>query len=393
MNSVELFVGAGGLGMGLTKAGFDPQIVVEWNEDACKTIIANQARGVAEVRGWPVKRMDVSDFHYSSISEKIELVSGGPPCQPFSLGGKHKAYDDSRDMFPQAIRAVRELSPTAFIFENVKGLKRQTFAKYLECIRLQLTFPEFVKKQGESWEDHLVRLEEHSKSGVECGLKYQVGIRLLNAADYGVPQLRERVFIVGFSTDQGIEWTFPGCTHSREALFWDQYVTGEYWERHKILSRHRPELPKAEPSRIDRIKAAGAPNTLPWKTVRDALVGLPDPEQQDSSSQSFHNHEFRGGARVYAGHTGSKIDEPAKTLKAGDHGVPGGENMMVKTDGSVRYFTVRESARLQTFPDSYCFHGSWSEAMRQLGNAVPVLLAEAVAKSVYSAIAKKNTVA
>jgi len=82
------------------------------------------------------------------------------------------------------------------------------------------------------------------------------------------------------------------------------------------------------------------------------------------------------------------LDLPAKTLKAGDHGVPGGENMMVKADGSVRYFTARESARLQTFPDGYVLHGAWSEIMRQLGNAVPVTLAEVVASSVAQGLAR-----
>ena len=93
-------------------------------------------------------------------------------------------------------------------------------------------------------------------------------------------------------------------------------------------------------------------------------------------------HRFQPGARAYAGHTGSSIDEPAKALKAGDHGVPGGENMLRRTDGSVRYFTVRESARIQTFPDNFIFEGTWSETMRQLGNAVPVKLAAVMARGV-----------
>ena len=94
------------------------------------------------------------------------------------------------------------------------------------------------------------------------------------------------------------------------------------------------------------------------------------------------NHIVNPGARSYPGHTGSPLDEPAKTLKAGDHGVPGGENMLARPDGSIRYFTVREAARLQTFPDDYVFQGAWSEAMRQLGNAVPVKLAESIASAV-----------
>jgi DNA (cytosine-5)-methyltransferase 1 len=121
--------------------------------------------------------------------------------------------------------------------------------------------------------------------------------------------------------------------------------------------------------------------TKPWRTVRDALVGLPDPCSQKNKVKVL-NHTFQSGAKTYPGHTGSPLDLPAKTLKAGAHGVPGGENMMVLPDSSVRYFTVRESARLQTFPDGYRFHGAWSETMRQLGNAVPVVLAQIVGSSV-----------
>ena len=96
----------------------------------------------------------------------------------------------------------------------------------------------------------------------------------------------------------------------------------------------------------------------------------------------FHNHEHNAGARSYVDHTGSLFDEPAKALKAGDHGVPGGENTLLKPDGSLRYFTVREAARLQTFDDDYVFDGAWTETMRQLGNAVPVLLSQTVAEGI-----------
>ena len=115
--------------------------------------------------------------------------------------------------------------------------------------------------------------------------------------------------------------------------------------------------------------------------MRDALTDLPDLFSKDNASGAL-NHRLQVGAKAYPGHTGSQLDMPAKTLKAGDHGVPGGENMMVRDDGTVRYFSVRESARLQTFPDGYLLHGSWTEAMRQLGNAVPVRLAHLVAASV-----------
>ncbi len=119
------------------------------------------------------------------------------------------------------------------------------------------------------------------------------------------------------------------------------------------------------------------PEEKPWRTVRDAISDLPSPQRDDCSQ--FHNHEYNAGARSYTGHTGSAFDEPAKTLKAGDHGVPGGENTRSCQTGRFRYFTVRESARLQTFPDDYIFPGVWTEAMRQLGNAVPVQLGHTVA--------------
>jgi DNA (cytosine-5)-methyltransferase 1 len=113
---------------------------------------------------------------------------------------------------------------------------------------------------------------------------------------------------------------------------------------------------------------------------------LPDPEHEAGRAAAIANHRFQPGARAYPGHTGSPLDQPAKTLKAGVHGVPGGENMLLSPDGSLRYFTVRESARLQTFPDDFVFHGSWSETMRQLGNAVPVELAAVVARGVWASL-------
>jgi DNA (cytosine-5)-methyltransferase 1 len=116
--------------------------------------------------------------------------------------------------------------------------------------------------------------------------------------------------------------------------------------------------------------------------VRDALCDLPDPELHPEQASCFFNHRHQPGARVYPGHTGSPMDESAKTLKARVHGVPGGENMLARADGTVRYFTVRESARLQTFPDDFAFQGAWTEAMRQLGNAVPVELARIIGEQV-----------
>lgn len=380
MKSIELFAGAGGLGIGLHNAGFQAIKVVEWDKYCCDTIRANQTSGVKAVSNWKVTEGDIRSVSFSSYEGKLNLISGGPPCQPFSLGGRHAAYNDARDMFPQAIRAVREARPKAFIFENVKGLTRASFRNYFEYIRLQLEHPEIVIKANENWEGHLSRLEKHHTSGSRKGLNYRVVTQLLNAANFGVPQKRERVFFVGFREDLGIQWNYPKETHSSDALIWDK-SEGSYWERHAVPKKNRTSPLK---------KITEKPITLPWNTVRDALHDLPEPEVKNLGRSGISNHTLQVGAKSYPGHTGSHIDEPAKTLKAGVHGVPGGENMLLKNDGSVRYFTVRESARLQTFPDEFQFNGSWTEAMRQLGNAVPVKLAQVVGKSVANHLSKAS---
>lgn len=379
MRSVELFVGAGGLGIGVSQAGFRPAAVMDWDRWACDTLRENKERSLDPIAHWPIHEGDVRQFNFGTIRDLIDLVTGGPPCQPFSMGGRHRAFLDSRDMFPQAIRAVRELRPRAFIFENVKGLTRSSFANYLEYIRLQLTYPDLVAKWDEEWLAHLARLEDHHTRGAENGLHYRVVLRVLNAADFGVPQRRERVFFVGFRADTGVEWHFPKSTHSRDALLWSQWREDTYWDAHRVSLKARPEDGAAKRRAL---KIPAKPIDEPWITVRDAISHLPDPEKTPAQALGIHDHRFQPGARSYAGHTGSPLDEPAKTLKAGVHGVPGGENMLRRPDGSVRYFTIRESARLQTFPDDMVFHGSWTETMRQLGNAVPCRLARILASEV-----------
>jgi DNA (cytosine-5)-methyltransferase 1 len=385
MKAVELFAGAGGLGMGVSQAGFSPQAIVEWDRWCCDTIRENRGKGF--VANWPEPMEgDVRNVSFKRFEGQLDLLTGGPPCQPFSLGGKHQAYLDARDMWPEAVRAVREAKPRAFIFENVKGLTRASFASYLSYIVLQLTYPDLSNSLGMPWQQHLTKLEQHHTGRQVCsGLEYRVVYRVLNAADYGVPQKRERVVFVGFRSDLNITWSFPPETHSLDALIWDQ-VRGSYWDRHKICQADRTLSAKwmDRGFRLDRPQGVS-----PWRTTRDAIADLPDPEISPRASAAFSNHRFQPGARAYLGHTGSPLDEPAKTLKAGVHGVPGGENMLARPDGSVRYFSVRESARLQTFPDDFRFHGSWTEAMRQLGNAVPVRLARIVATSVKQHLNRK----
>jgi DNA (cytosine-5)-methyltransferase 1 len=390
MRAVELFAGAGGLALGISNAGFSHEIVIERDKHACGTIRANRERFVAPVVHWNLHEGDVRKFDYSTIVKPVDLLAGGPPCQPFSLGGKHRGPEDQRDLFPEAARAVCSLKPRAFMFENVKGLLRQSFAKYFEYIWLQLSYPELNRGAAQDWVDHLARLERHHTKGTYKGLHYNVVFQMVNAADYGVAQKRERVVIVGFRSDLGMDWSFPKHTHSRESLLLSQWITNEYWERHEIPKTKRPKPSEKLKKQLDKLRSnMSAVKESAWLTVRDAISDLPNPVKYPREADNI-NHKLIPGARVYPGHTGSPLDEPAKALKAGDHGVPGGENMLANPDGSVRYFTVRESARLQTFPDDYLFNGTWGETMRQLGNAVPVQLSRAVAASIKTRLQRTN---
>jgi DNA (cytosine-5)-methyltransferase 1 len=388
LRCIELFAGAGGLALAASKAGFKHDAVVEINAEACETILANQRNGYTLVSDWPVVRKDIRLEDFMSWNGRTDLVCGGPPCQPFSIGGKHRAMQDERNLFPEAARVIRQVSPKAFIFENVKGLTREAFAKYFSYIVLQLSFPEIVRQTGEDWMTHLSRLEKIKTEGTGPDLRYHVVWRLLNAADYGVPQRRERVFFVGFRSDIQMPWSFPNPTHSRFALQFSQ-AAGDYWERHGVPTKQRHVPVGASQTTGDESFSFFPRHLAAWRTVRDAIVDLGEPARR-SADAMVPNHVLQPGARSYAGHTGSPLDEPSKTLKAGDHGVPGGENMLRYPDGSVRYFSVRESCRLQTFPDEYIFNGCWTENMRQIGNAVPVTLGEVVLSSVKKILERQS---
>jgi DNA (cytosine-5)-methyltransferase 1 len=380
MNSLELFSGTGGLAKGLELAGFKHSALVENNRHACASLCEN----------FDAKKVffgDVRDFDLETL-DNIDLVAGGPPCQPFSLGGKHQADRDKRDMFPAAIHAIERLKPKAFIFENVKGLLRQTFSDYFEYILLRLTYPSFNTEVSSDWQQHLDELRSMSQLSYS-GVKYNVQFKLINAANYGVPQNRDRVIIFGIRSDLDCEWLFPAETHSADRLFWDMYVTGEYWERHKICKLELPLIDRSIEAKIFKLTEKYGkfePALMPWQTVRDALINLPDPK----SNHGIKDHLFHDGARIYPGHTGSILDAPAKTIKAGDHGVPGGENMIRFSDRTVRYLTVLEAKRLQTFSDDFVINGVWGESMRQIGNAVPVLLAQIIGQNLIKTLRDHN---
>lgn len=380
MDSVELFTGCGGLALGLSRAGFRSLRMSEWDKHSVANVQHNRANGLQPVIDWPIHEEDVRGVNWSAFAG-TDLVAGGPPCQPFSIGGRHKGQSDSRDMWPEAVRAVREIQPRAFLFENVRGLLRPAFKQYLNWVLHSLSNPLLEQRPNESKADYFQRLKAASSSSL-----YRVCLIPVNAADYGAAQKRNRVIIIGLHKNLNQSPELPVQTHSRDRLLWDKWITGEYWRRHGL--RKPKFVPAGDTLTVKRLLSSSlvAPKTKAWVTVRDVLSGLGEP----GSRADLPNHILQPGARSYPGHTGSLLDEPAKALKAGVHGVPGGENMMAYGNGKVRYFTVREAARLQGLPDKYEFVGSWSENMRQLGNAVPSVMAEVFARHVAASISASS---
>ncbi|HZK66213.1 MAG TPA: DNA cytosine methyltransferase [Chloroflexota bacterium] len=381
MNSLELFSGAGGLALGIHLAGFRHLAVVERDHDSCNTLRANGSSSSGNGLSWPVMEADVAELDYSLLRQfgPVHLLAGGPPCQPFSLGGKHAGQSDRRNLFPQVFKAMRELRPQAVLIENVRGLVRESFKPYFQYILDQMALPELPALPNETWRDHAERLAgaQLRKGQYPSASCYDVWWQLYNVADFGIPQERFRVFFVAFRRDLGITWQFPYPLHSREALLYSLLVDHSYWEEHGLAPQPVPSYLSVQ---VSRLKASPRPLFSRWRTVRDAIGDLPDPKDQSSH---YDDHLFIPDARSYPGHTGSPWCWPAKTIKAGDHGNPGGENMLRHQDGSVRYFTVRELARLQTFPDWWRFPSSWSESRRQLGNAVPVDMAKTLATLIH----------
>lgn len=364
-HSVELFAGGGGMALGMREAGFKHTALVEWWAPAAKVLRHN-----ADLKPHLWKADDVieADVRLSleALGERgtVQLVAGGPPCQPFSLGGAHAGDTDDRNQFPAALDVVRKLRPALVVFENVPGLLRPSFVDYVDYVKAQLRHPDITaKSDDELWNEHHARINRSRALPI-----YRVYQEEINAADLGVPQSRKRVFIIGIRADvPGADtWQQLDMSHSRDALLYDQYVTGIYWERHKLAPQ---DVPARLANAVKRLTAIGAPGDQAWQTLRDVLRTIPSPGR-DTEVPLWPNHQFIPGARTYAKHSGSPLDLPSKTIKAGVHGVAGGEAMLRELNGAVRYLTVREAAMVQGFPQDYEFPGPRSRVMGVIGNAV-----------------------
>ena len=314
----------------------------ETNADALKSLRLNRKNGIL--------RRAASDADIATVNWReelagapVRLLAAGPPCTPFSNAGKRRGRNDPRDLFPAVIRAARELKPQAVLVENVFGLAGPAQREYFDHLLMSFRRPSVVREKGEEWPEFVRRLGREN-DGEKSG-EYRIWWKVLNAADYGVAQLRRRLFIVCLRADIRADFAFPSPTHAKNAN-----------------------------------------GVAPWRTTADALAGLGNPVKRADGEDGDFGHYRIPGARAYAGHTGSRLSGPAKTLKSGVNGNPGGENTVIARNGRLRYFTLREMARLQGFPDSYKLQGARSVLVRQLGNAVPPPLAKAVGMAVMNAL-------
>ena len=306
---IEVCAGAGGLSQGLIRAGFKPLLLNEIDTVCCKTLKKNHAD--VEVDSHDMRNIDLTEFKGT-----VDLLAGGVPCQSFSQAGKRKGLDDDRgNLILDFARLINECRPRCFLIENVEGLKThengKTFRKVLEVLE---------------------------------GTGYKVSHRILNAVDYGVPQKRKRLFIVGVRDEQ--EYTFPSSDGIEKKVLRD------------VLFEVPPSLGAKYPARKAEILNMVPPGGC-W-------IDLPTEVQKEYMGGAF---ESEGGRRGMARRL--SMDEPCLTLTTS----PCQKQTERCHPLETRPLTVREYARIQTFPDSYEFVGTMAQQYKQIGNAVPVMLA------------------
>lgn len=304
--SIEICAGAGGQALGLERAGFDHQALVEIDSPCCDTLRYNR-------RNWNVIEGDLRGFsaaHYRGC----DLLAGGVPCPPFSVAGKQLGADDERDLFPEALRLVDEARPRAVMFENVRGFLNAVFEDYRERLKQQL------KKLG-----------------------YIADWRLLNASDFGVPQLRPRVVIVAVRKEISDLFEWP------------------------ITHEHNP--PSVGETLFDLMASRGWRGARAWKEKADDIA----PTIVGGSKK--HGGPDLGPTRAKRAWASLGVDGHGLADDAPDRDYVGMPRL-----------TVRMVARLQGFPDNWEFAGRKTAAYRQVGNAFPPPVAQAVGEKIMRAL-------
>lgn len=345
MNCVELFAGAGGASLGLRRAGFRPVMQVEWDADACATLRAAGFEGVFE---GDVRQADVSALG------PVDLLWCSPPCQPFSNMGKKLGSTDERDGWPWALGVIDRMpsKPKWVLCENVVGLTQHNEGCTDDC-------------RGCHWK----RVVDEFRSRYAC-----VDYRILDAADYGVPQHRERVVLV--AGPRPFPW--PAPSHSRRALLHAKWVMHTYWsERGLARPEVGPSLPETR-ALTPAVVFGPPPPERPWVTVRDAL-GLERALRVEATSAVSRSVDEVSPTVSTKGnmYTHPRAGE-ARTGRNGIRSAPPGER---------RRITYQETAILQGFPPDHPFQGDVASRHKQAGNAVPPPLAEALGVALRGALA------
>lgn len=325
--SIELFAGAGGLALGFEKAGFHHVMLNELNREACETLRSNRPN-------WNVLEADIHNVDFSKWHNQIDLLTGGFPCQAFSYAGNKGGFEDTRGtLFFEVARAVKEINPKVFVCENVKGLVSHGKGRTLTIIR-----------------------------NVIADLGYTlVEPRVLEAIRYQVPQKRERIVLVAIRNDIAPKVTFHWpAPYFRLMTLNDAFKKGELYPTDvpKSIGAKYPE----KKERVLRLVPQGGD----WRNLPDDIA-----------------KKYMGGSYLLGGgKTGMArrlaMDEPSLTLTCS----PAQKQTERCHPIETRPLTVREYARIQTFPDDWNFMGSMSAQYKQIGNAVPVNLAWALARSV-----------
>ena len=324
-NVLELFAGAGGLAVGMEKAGIKCVALNEIDKWACKTLRANRPK-------WNVLEGDIKSFDFTEYNNQVDIVTGGFPCQAFSYAGKKLGLQDARGtLFYEFARAVQEVNPLICIGENVKGL--------------------LSHEKGKTIEGMISILDEIGYNVVP--------VKVLKAINYKVPQKRERVILVGVRKDINTKYEYP-LPHYKIYNLKDALKKGELYSCN---------VPKSEGSKYPEHKKA----VLDLVPQKGYWRNLPLDIQKEYMGKSFY---LGGGKTGIARRIG--WDEPSLTLTCS----PAQKQTERCHPEETRPFTVREYARIQTFPDDWEFIGSVSQQYKQIGNAVPCNLGQEIGYSI-----------
>jgi DNA (cytosine-5)-methyltransferase 1 len=326
---VELFAGAGGLALGLEKAGLKCSLLNEIDKNACSTLRNNRPN-------WNVHEGDVSEIDFKPYLNKVDVVTGGFPCQSFSYAGKRLGFEDARGtMFYQFARAVKEIRPLMAIGENVRGL---------------------LNHDGGNTLNGMVSILDDLGYNV-------IPPKVIKAIYHKVPQKRERLFIVALRKDVDLSFNFPN-EHKEIFTLRDALKKGSLFDCDVPFS-YGQSYPKRKKEVLALVPPGGC-----WRE-------LPEKIQKEYMMKSY----YLGGGRTGMARRIS-WDEPCLTLTCS----PAQKQTERCHPDETRPFTVREYARIQTFPDSWDFAGSLSSQYKQIGNAVPVNLAEEIGKSIVESL-------